>query len=117
LKGIKELANRYPGEIKNARGRGTFCAFDCTSMEKRDAMVEMLKRDGNKFFKLIYIYIFKSRHNSCNKYGFSLPWLGIQTGGAGPIAIRLRPSLVFQPQHAAIFLDRLEKTVKKAGGQ
>lgn len=56
-------------------------------------------------------------HNPCNKSGFSRRWLGIQTGGAGPIAIRLRPSLVFQPKHAAIFLDQLEKTVKKAGGQ
>lgn len=36
---------------------------------------------------------------------------GLQTGGAGPVAVRLRPALVFQPHHAEIFLDRLEKTL------
>jgi len=81
LDGLKDLEKRYK-YIFNARGRGTFCAFDCTSSEARDEMVELLKKEG------------------------------IQSGGAGPLAIRLRPSLVFQPNHAAIFLDKLEKVLK-----
>lgn len=79
--GLRQLTDRYPDKIKNARGRGTFCAFDCFSMEKRDDLVNKLRLQG------------------------------IQTGGAGPVAVRLRPALVFQPHHAEIFLDRLEKTL------
>jgi hypothetical protein len=32
--------------VKNVRGRGTFCAFDCDSMAKRDQLVEQLKVEG-----------------------------------------------------------------------
>lgn len=46
LNGLKELGKKYPAHMQNVRGRGTFCAFDCPSMEKRDAMVEMLKTEG-----------------------------------------------------------------------
>jgi len=87
LDGLKDLAKRFPGQISNARGRGTFCAFDCVNTTKRDEMVEVLKAEG------------------------------VQNGAAGPVAIRLRPSLVFQPHHAHIFLDRLEKTLKKLEGK
>lgn len=83
LNGLKDFGNRYPNVVKNVRGRGTFCAFDCVSMAKRDQLVEQLKVEG------------------------------VQSGGAGPVAVRLRPSLVFQPHHASIFLDSLEKALKK----
>jgi len=82
LNGLKDLSKKYPSQMMNARGRGTFCAFDCKTSAARDEMVEMLKREG------------------------------IQTGGAGPIAIRLRPSLVFKPNHAEIFLSSLEKVLQ-----
>ena len=39
--------------------------------------------------------------------------LGVSVGGSGARAIRLRPSLVFQPHHADIFLDVMEKAVNK----
>ena len=44
--GLKDLANIYPGQISNVRGRGTFCAFDCTLPAKRDRMIEMLRLEG-----------------------------------------------------------------------
>ena len=34
--------------------------------------------------------------------------------GSGDKTIRFRPSLMFQPKHAAIFLDRFEAVLKKA---
>ena len=38
---------------------------------------------------------------------------GVSVGGSGARAIRLRPSLVFQPHHADIFLDVMEKAMNK----
>ena len=39
--------------------------------------------------------------------------IGVQSGGCGDLTVRLRPSLVFQPYHADIFLNTLEKVLKK----
>lgn len=36
---------------------------------------------------------------------------GVNCGGCGEAAIRLRPALIFQPKHAHIFLDKLEKVL------
>lgn len=52
LDGLKSLCRDFPDQIANARGRGTFCAFDCTSMAARDNMVEVLKTQGNFFIVL-----------------------------------------------------------------
>ncbi|KAI9741935.1 MAG: 4-aminobutyrate transaminase [Cirrosporium novae-zelandiae] len=38
--------------------------------------------------------------------------VGVNVGGCGPTAIRLRPMLVFQQHHADIFLDAMEKCIK-----
>lgn len=38
--------------------------------------------------------------------------VGINIGGSGPAAIRLRPMLIFQKRHADILLDGLEKVFK-----
>lgn len=35
--------------------------------------------------------------------------VGINVGGSGPMAVRLRPMLIFQKRHADIFLERMEK--------
>ena len=38
---------------------------------------------------------------------------GVNCGGCGDNAIRLRPALVFQPKHANIFLEKLEKVLNE----
>lgn len=38
--------------------------------------------------------------------------LGINVGGSGEKAVRLRPMLIFQKHHADIFLDTMEKIFK-----
>ena len=38
--------------------------------------------------------------------------VGINIGGSGQIAVRLRPMLIFQKHHADILLEKIEKTLK-----
>ena len=49
MKGMRDLEARFPGQIKNVRGRGIFGAFDCASTQKRDEMIEVLKTEGPFF--------------------------------------------------------------------
>ena len=72
----------YPGLLHSARGAGTFCAIDCYSEASRDKIVGRLRDKG------------------------------FQTGGCGNVSIRFRPSLVFQPKHAYMFLDGMEAVLK-----
>ncbi|KAB7497577.1 4-aminobutyrate aminotransferase, mitochondrial, partial [Armadillidium nasatum] len=83
-KGITDLEKRFPKVISSTRGkdRGTFIAFDCKDVSTREQVVGKLKLKG------------------------------IHIGVCGERAIRLRPALVFQPHHAAIFLDNLESVIK-----
>lgn len=80
--GVKQLAERYPEQFKNLRGKGmgTFIAFD---HPKRDALLVKAKA------------------------------MGINIGGSGATAVRLRPMLIFQRHHADILLDRLDKLAKE----
>lgn len=66
--GLERLAERYPGEIQNLRGRGqgTFLAWDSP---RRD---DFLKRAKG---------------------------VGVNVGGSGERAVRLRPMLIFQKHH------------------
>ncbi|KAF1961281.1 4-aminobutyrate aminotransferase [Byssothecium circinans] len=79
--GLQSLAEQYPNEIQNLRGKGqgTFIAWDSP---RRDAVLKSAKG------------------------------VGINVGGSGERAVRLRPMLVFQKQHADILLERLEKIFK-----
>jgi len=79
--GLEQLAQKYPDEIQNLRGKGqgTFIAWDSP---RRD---EVLKKGKG---------------------------VGINIGGSGEHAVRLRPMLVFQRHHADILLDGLEKIFK-----
>ena len=79
--GLESLAQKYPNEIKNLRGKGqgTFIAWDSP---RRD---EVLKKAKG---------------------------VGINVGGSGEAAVRLRPMLIFQKKHADIFLDGMEKIFK-----
>ncbi len=46
LKGLKELADRYPNKISNVRGRGLMCAFDMRSSKERDKIKRELYNEG-----------------------------------------------------------------------
>jgi len=82
LTGLRTLEARYPQHLANSRGRGTFCAVDCTTSSLRDTILAKLRS------------------------------LGVHAGGCGEAAIRLRPALVFQVGHANIFLNKLEDVLK-----
>ncbi|RMZ91217.1 hypothetical protein DV736_g1539, partial [Chaetothyriales sp. CBS 134916] len=77
-KGLETLANKYPDQFQNLRGKGqgTFIAFD---HPERDQFLVRMRNAG------------------------------VNIGGSGSQAVRLRPMLVFQKHHADILLDKLEK--------
>lgn len=79
--GFERLAQQYPKEIQNLRGKGqgTFIAFDSP---RRD---EVLKKAKG---------------------------VGINIGGSGERAVRLRPMLIFQQHHADLLLEGLEKVFR-----
>ncbi|KAI1928286.1 4-aminobutyrate transaminase [Ophidiomyces ophidiicola] len=78
---LERLAQKYPAEFQNLRGKGqgTFISWDSP---QRDAVL----RKGKS--------------------------LGINIGGCGDAAVRLRPMLIFQKHHADILLECLEKIAK-----
>jgi len=80
-KGLERLAEKYPHEVLNLRGKGqgTFLAWDSP---RRDEVLKKAKT------------------------------VGINVGGSGERAVRLRPMLIFQKHHADIFLENLEKIFK-----
>lgn len=82
LKELNTLQNENSTIINSVRGRGTFIAFDCKTSESRDALIKRLLAKG------------------------------IQTGGCGAKAVRLRPALTFTEYHADIFLDGLRSVLK-----
>ncbi len=82
LDGLKASCKQYAHVIANARGLGTFCAFDAHNSQTRDKLVSKLKN------------------------------LGIQCGASGDFAVRIRPSLVFTSDHASLFLDRLNQALR-----
>ena len=83
LSELKKLQNEYSHLINSARGRGTFLAISCSSPQIRDKLVAKLKMEG------------------------------VQAGGCGDQSIRLRPALIFAPQHAYIFLDKFRTALKE----
>ena len=84
LKGLEELANRYPNKISNVRGRGLMCAFDLPSPKKRDELKTKLYKNG-----LIIL-------------------------GCGASAIRFRPPLIISSEdvdEALNIINRIVKTI------
>lgn len=81
---LKSLSKKYPGKIQNLRGKGegTFIAWDCETPAKRDWVVGEMKKRG------------------------------VNLGGCGERAVRLRPMLVFEQTHADLFLSRFEDVIK-----
>ncbi|XP_072162609.1 4-aminobutyrate aminotransferase, mitochondrial isoform X2 [Bemisia tabaci] len=82
--GLLRLEEKFPHLVNSTRGRGTFLAFNAASTKLRDDIVANLKQKG------------------------------IQSGGCGELAVRLRPALVFQPHHANIFLDILDQVLQNS---
>jgi len=79
--GLARLAEQFPGEMRNLRGKGqgTFIAWDSP---RRDEVLRKAKR------------------------------VGVNVGGSGDAAVRLRPMLVFQKKHADILLEKLAVVFK-----
>merc|ERR1712086_1133274 len=73
--GMEEIAREYPMLVGRVRGQGTFSAISASSIATRDKLVSELRQHG------------------------------VEVGGSGAFTIRLRPSMIFQPVHAAEFLD------------
>lgn len=84
MDGIKKLARKaeFRHLIGRVRGRGTFVAFTVNNTELRDELVYMLRQAG------------------------------VQSGGCGAYSIRLRPAMIFMPEHAAQFLTILEEQLQ-----
>jgi len=84
MSGLKKLVSKpeFRHLIGRVRGRGTFLAFTVNNTELRDELVYMLRQAG------------------------------VQTGGCGAYSIRLRPAMVFMPEHAAQFLRVLEEQLQ-----
>lgn len=80
--GLLEVEKENSHLLNSTRGRGTFLAINAKNTKARDDMLSALKAQG------------------------------IQAGGCGDLAIRFRPSLVFQEKHAEIFLDKFRNVVK-----
>lgn len=81
---LEELSKKYPTKIQKLRGKnnGTFIAWDMESPEARDKFLKEMRQ------------------------------LGVNVGGCGPQAVRLRPTLVFEEKHADIFIETAETALQ-----
>ena len=83
LEGLKELEQRFPDKISNARGRGLMCAIDLPTEADRDRMREVLYDDG-----LIVL-------------------------ACGDSAIRFRPHLNVTKEEIQLALDKIADNIGK----
>lgn len=81
--GLLQLQGKYSNVISNARGKGTFCAFDLKDGPTRDKVLDQLALSG------------------------------IYAGGCGAQSVRVRTALVFNDKHNEILLERLESVLSK----
>ena len=84
---LLSLAKSAPGGskgIQNLRGKdaGTFIAWDCDTAETRDRFLARMRLEG------------------------------VNMGGCGDRAVRLRPMLVFEKKHADLLVERVERVLK-----
>lgn len=52
LNGLRDLNKKYPQLILNARGRGTFCAFDMPNSSTRDKYISHMRNAGKCIAKV-----------------------------------------------------------------
>ncbi|XP_022910109.1 4-aminobutyrate aminotransferase, mitochondrial [Onthophagus taurus] len=79
--GLSELCKEFPNIINSARGRGLLLAVNAKDTKTRDTILSKLKSKG------------------------------VLVGGCGSLSVRLRPALIFQKNHADIFLDKFRETL------
>ncbi|KAL5018141.1 hypothetical protein ScPMuIL_003863 [Solemya velum] len=79
---IKTLQSHFPDLILNARGLGTYCAFDLPTAEARDKLLMALREKG------------------------------VNIGAGGSCTLRFRPTLIFQKHHVDIFATICESSLK-----
>jgi 4-aminobutyrate aminotransferase/(S)-3-amino-2-methylpropionate transaminase len=84
-RGLHTLCALHPALLQGARGAGLFCAVSAVNGEVRDKLVSMM------------------RHR------------GVESGGSGERAIRLRPALIFTPKDAEVFLHILHEVCNNNG--
>ncbi|MSP25959.1 MAG: aminotransferase class III-fold pyridoxal phosphate-dependent enzyme [Myxococcales bacterium] len=75
VRGLEELAARFPSVFSDARGRGTYAAIDVAQPAMLPRMLERFRAAG------------------------------LEVGSSGTKSIRFRPALVFAPRHVAEALD------------
>jgi len=75
---LTALAAKHPTYIQNLRGKGTYLAFDCETVEMRNDLISMLKTQG------------------------------VNQGGCGVNSVRFRPTLYFEKHHADIYVKALD---------
>ncbi|MFJ9036792.1 L-lysine 6-transaminase [Streptomyces sp. NPDC102406] len=83
LEGFGALADRFPGLLSNARGRGLMCSFDLPSAAFRDAFVDVLREEGV----------------------LVLP--------GGERTVRLRPALSVSQEELSLALDAFGRALKR----
>jgi len=79
----------------------------------RDRLLADLKNNGKYIFHSLM-----SLWKSCLNVNYHCALskcivIGVLISGCGNQGIRLRPSLIFQPHHAEIFLDIFESVLRK----
>ncbi|KAG6579934.1 4-aminobutyrate aminotransferase [Phytophthora cinnamomi] len=77
--GLNEIAAEFPTLVTNVRGQGTYLAMDFPTEAVRNDFVSLMKTKG------------------------------VASGGCGVNSVRFRPALVFQPKHAAEYLDKMRE--------
>lgn len=82
---LEGLASKFPKDIAHLRGKGqgTFIAWDMETGAARDQFLKDCRTAG------------------------------VNIGGCGPQAVRLRPTLVFEEKHADILVSVIEKVLSK----
>jgi 4-aminobutyrate aminotransferase/(S)-3-amino-2-methylpropionate transaminase len=81
LQQLESLAQEFPELVSQARGQGTWCAFDLPDSTLRDRLVERLRQRG------------------------------LEMGGCGSRSIRFRPALILQPRHVDEAMALLRSTL------
>ena len=87
---------------------GTFCALDCHTPQDRDNILQKLRNKGTCEPSVCCSNVPLSLSHS-----LSLSLSGFYLGGAGNQTIRFRPALIFKPEHAHLFLEGFEETLKE----
>jgi len=80
MDGLYDIQKKY-NIITNARGQGTFIAYDLPSAELQDKLVVTLRNNG------------------------------VESTGCGARSVRIRPMLIFGPSHSETYLKVLRKSL------